>query len=87
MTVEVFEDPASLLHITCSCKVCHAQKQVQRDWHMNGKPTKRKGSWGILNSWAYRCLTCKSLIVVRWWQATPTEPMFAGEWSFENAKR
>lgn len=84
MTVEVFEDPGGLLHITCSCKICHTQKQAQRDWRMHSQPTKRKGGWGILHSWSYRCLTCNSLIVVRWWQTTPSEPMFDDEWTVKN---
>jgi hypothetical protein len=76
MTIEVLENPENLGVITVRCKVCHTDKMCKRDWRMSSKNTKRKSGWGVLHSYAYRCQTCKNLVVVRYWQATTTEPMF-----------
>lgn len=76
MTVEIDENPAGLKTITVGCKVCHAKRSARRSWKMHSKSTLRKGEPGILHSWAYACLTCVSLVVVRWWEPTPSEQMF-----------
>ncbi len=76
MTVEISENPEDNPHLTVVCKVCHAAKQCRRVWRMDSISTRRKGEWGVLNTWAYDCLTCKNMIVVRYWQPTPTRQMF-----------
>ncbi len=76
MTVEILENPETTPHITVMCKVCHAPKQCQRVWRMDSTPTKRKGGWGVLNTWSYDCMTCKNMVVVRYWHSTPTRQMF-----------
>ncbi len=76
MTCEIPQNPEQVHELEIGCKVCHGNKLAKRDFKMHSKPTKRKDVLGILHSWAYHCLTCSSLIVVRWWQATPSEQMF-----------
>ena len=77
MPFETKEDPENVLLITRECKACYFVAEFKQEWRMGSRGSRRRNEWGILHEWMYRCSECGELEVVRYWQPTPTEPMFA----------
>ena len=77
MAFETKEDPENVLVTTRECKACRFDAEFKQEWRMGSRSSRRKNDWAIFREWMYCCSECGELEVVRYWQATPTEPMFA----------
>lgn len=68
-------DPKTTETIEVECKFCFANQDFKKDWRMWGKPTKRRGQWGLLETWSFHCPRCNAHLNVQWWHRTPTKPL------------
>lgn len=68
-------DPATVDTLEVECKFCFSNQEFVKDWKMWLKQTKRKGVWGMLETWSYHCPRCQAHLNVQYWHATPAEPL------------
>lgn len=68
-------DPDAQETIEVECKWCFSNQDFVKDWKMWAKQTRRRGVWGVLETWSFHCPRCQGHLNVQHWTPTPTEPL------------